>query len=204
MTTYNILDVFQKKGGLFNNCNSFIDVGCGLGYAGYMVQYLYPHVKRTVGLDISKKRLEFCRRHNLYNEYLRWDLHNLPIPYKNREFDILMCMDVIEDLEKTHGFKLLDELERIAQTVIVSTPREWNPMRYEDNPEVLGHISHWTLEDFRKRGYTMRGTGTFMIGQKKIAKIAAFIPLFVYRFPRFASDMIAIKGQFKVESRVRS
>lgn len=203
MTTYNIFDIFQKKGGLLNNCSSFIDVGCGLGFAGYMVKYLFPNVNRSVGLDICKNRLRFCRDHKLYDEYIRWDLHSLPLPYRDGAFDVLTCVDVIEDLEKAPGLKLLDELERISKTVVVCTPREWNPMRYSDNPEVLGHISHWTIEEFKERGYVVRGAGMFMIGQKTIPKVAAFFPMFVYRFPRFASDMIAVKGKFKVESGIR-
>jgi hypothetical protein len=78
------------------------------------------------------------------------------LPFTARSFDAVLCVEVIEHLDKADGWELIRRLEEIARRqVIVSTPWGFMPLEErEDNPH-LNHLSGWLPEEFEERGYSV-------------------------------------------------
>jgi len=167
--------------------DSLIDVGCGRGIVGAMVR-IYRTPRRLVGVDIFQDYIDFCKKYSIYDELHCLDLRQTPLPFRDNEFSVATCIETIEHLPKKHGEKLLDELYRIADTVIVSTPSVFfrQPKNHVGRNPFQAHVSKWTVEDFKKRGYEVRGVGelalhTLAIPTRKLS----------CRFPRLHQFLLA-------------
>jgi len=169
------------------DAESLIDVGCGRGIVGALMR-IYRNPIRLVGADIFPPYIDFCKKFNLYDEIYLMDLRQTPLPFKNHEFDVATCMEVIEHLHKEYGEKLLDELQRIADTIIVSTPSHYfkQPEYHVDRNPFQAHVSKWTVSDFRKRGYEVRGVGSLAI-----RNLAIPIQKLTCEFPRLHQFLLA-------------
>jgi len=87
-----------------------------------------------------------------------WDLSKVPLPFKDKSFDIILMIDVIEHLDKGAGVALLKEAKRIAKkTILLLTPLWWTDnvecmmnkdSSYYENPYER-HKSLWAVEDFK-------------------------------------------------------
>lgn len=100
---------------------SLVDIECGRGIIGALCR-IYRKPTRIEGLDVFEPSLDFCKQYKFYDELLRWNLEELPLPFRNKEFAVATCIELIEHLPLDVGENLLGELERIAERVIVTTP----------------------------------------------------------------------------------
>jgi hypothetical protein len=129
---------------------------------------------------------------------------------RERCTEVILCLDIIEHLEKEEGLLLLDYVERIAtKVVIVFTPVGWNPKKHLENANPWqAHKSSWCPSEFRERGYkvigenglrVLRGERTiFLFEQRRMVAVflhmfANFSQLFTYWFPESAYHMLCIK-----------
>jgi hypothetical protein len=141
-----------------------------------------------VGVDIFQDYIDFCKKYNIYDELHRLDLRRTPLPFQDNEFTVATCVETIEHLPKNHGEKLLEELHRIAETIIVSTPSVYfrQPKSHVKNNPFQAHISKWTVEDFKKRGYNVKGVGNIAMH-----KLAIPTRKLTCRFPRLYQFLLA-------------
>jgi ubiquinone/menaquinone biosynthesis C-methylase UbiE len=169
------------------NIDSLLDVGCGRGIVGALTR-IYRNPKKLVGIDVFPDNIDFCKRYIMYDELHLLDLRQTPLPFQNREFDVATCIETIEHLPKNRGKKLLNELHRVADTVIVSTPSSFfkQPKSHVERNSFQKHVSHWTVEDFKKSGYKVRG-----VGNLAVHKIAVPTRKLTCRFPRFYQFLLA-------------
>lgn len=70
-----------------------------------------------------------------------WNLENIPYPFKDKQFDTVLCLDVLEHLENIHA--AFDECLRLAKEyVIISLPNAyqdfWNFLK---NGKYMGRSS---------------------------------------------------------------
>jgi 2-polyprenyl-3-methyl-5-hydroxy-6-metoxy-1,4-benzoquinol methylase len=166
---------------------SLIDVGCGRGIVGAMTR-IYRTPKRLVGVDIFQDYIDFCKKYSIYDELHRLDLRQTPLPFQDNEFTVATCIETIEHLPKNRGEKLLEELHRIADTIIVSTPSVYfkQPKSHVKRNPFQAHISKWTVEDFKKRGYNVKGVGNIAMH-----KLAIPTRKVTCRFPRLYQFLLA-------------
>lgn len=169
------------------NVDSLVDVGCGRGIVGALTR-IYRTPERLVGVDIFQDYIDFCRKYSIYDELLCLDLRETPLPFKDREFSVATCIETIEHLPKRDGEKLLDELDRIADTVLVSTPSFFfrQPASRVESNRFQAHVSLWGVEDFRKRGYSVKG-----VGNLAVHKLVLPTQKLSCRFPRFHQFLLA-------------
>lgn len=180
-----------------------LDVGCGKGEP---MKFINRHKRfYTVGVDIFQPYIEECKKEGTHNEYVLCDVQNLP--FQRKSFDIVLCMEVLEHLEREVGQKLLEAMEEIAcKQVIISTPvGTYKQFSYDENPH-QEHKIIWSPGEVRKLGYKVRGHGIRDIGGREglISKLPRIIqPLgdivwvvagpLVRFFPRLSGDVVCIK-----------
>jgi len=99
-----------------NKNSKILDVGSGIG------QYI-PYLKGEItAIDYDEKNLARLKKKYPKVKTLRHDLNKLPIPLKTK-YDLIICFDVIEHLEKKNALNLIKELEKISKGVVMlSTP----------------------------------------------------------------------------------
>ena len=169
------------------NCESLVDLGCGRGIIGALCR-IYRAPRRLVGVDGFEPYLAFCRQMGFYDEALPVDLREGRLPFREKEFQIATCIEVIEHLPKDAGKTLLDEIERIASCVIVTTPGIWFEQdEYDGNP-LQKHLSLWKTSEFRARGYQVQGVGAINVG---------------YQIRRVMGKVIGKRGAAIAQSKIR-
>ena len=163
---------------------SLVDGGCGRGIVGALMR-IYRNASRTVGLDVWQPYINFCKHYKLYDELYVIELGKDPLPFGNKEFEVATCVETIEHLPRNEGKELLTELERIAETVIVSTPSHFfRNDAFDENPYER-HLSRWTVTDFRERRYNVVGVGEYSFPVRSlplpVQKLSSRIPQ-LFRF----------------------
>ena len=161
-----------------------LDVGCGEGLLHDMLKGRSrgADAVEVIGVDIY---LPYLRRaKNRGREVVQ--AHAAYLPFRDKVFDGVISLEVIEHLSKEEGHQMLEELERICRgRIIISTPKKFEEHGIgSPNPFEL-HRSAWTPKEFRKRGYKVRYLPR---------KISLLIPFYiVYRFGILAQHIFAIK-----------
>ena len=161
-----------------------LDVGCGKGliHAPLKARSRRMNAVEIVGIDAYLPYLRNVKSQG--SEAIQ--AHASYLPFRDRVFDGVIALEVIEHLSEEEGRRMLDELERVCRgRIIVSTPKRFEEQGAGDpNPFEL-HRSAWAAEDFRKRGYKVRYLPE---------RLSLFIPfIVVYRLGLFAEQIFAIK-----------
>lgn len=121
------------------------------------------------GVDIDDYALFRARSLNIYDGLIRCDVRFLP--FRSDAFDIVLCREVIEHLEKVEAFKVMEELERVAsRQVIITTPYGYLPMP--------SHRSGWAQRDFLERGYVSLP----QVSRYPVVKESESVPRVLVRF----------------------
>lgn len=179
---------------LDRSARSCLDVGCGRG-AFKSIKGFY-----SVGCDISLSSLIKAREKGYYDNLVRCDVRHLP--FEPKCFDVVICIEVIEHLDKADAIELLRQIEEIAsRQIIIMTPWGYFPMEErEDNP-YLTHRSGWLPQKFQEMGYKAYPFYYFRypLGSRIHQILARYIlTLLLYPlirlFPeKLAQDFVAVK-----------
>ena len=171
---------------------SIIDAGFSHGILYYLIRMEHPSV-RLVGVDLFDPYLESARKFGIFDEVRKMDLTKAPYPFQTTEFDLAFSTDVIEHLPKEGGKIMLHELERIAKRVVITTDGRFddNSQSTFDGNQLQKHLSLWTVGDFRRRGYRVKGFGNMKYGPKILG--AGLSPVSRV-FPVLASKILAVKS----------
>lgn len=193
-------DINQELGEL----NAVIDIGCGTGFFGQT--FNKPKRFKLIGIDLFEPYLKKAKSSRTYDITQIVDL-NHKLPYSNKAFEAVVCLQTVEHLKKNDGIRLLNEAERIAKNkVIITVPVGQCIQESYDNNKLQEHLSTWTVSEFKERGYTVRGVGIkFIYGNRSYARRKVIwwkLPLYflsfllnpvTYFIPEMAAQMIAIK-----------
>lgn len=177
-----------------------LDLGCGRGVWGYLLRVQRDVSKaQIIGLDASDYSLSFVNKHRVYTKTIKADIRK-KLPFSDKSFDFIICSEVIEHIVKKDGEKLLSEINRLIKPggrVIVTTPNVWLEMPYADRLDI--HRSLWTVKDFVKRGYKVKGIGIKLPFNKTglqvifIQALYYIMTPFSYLFPQISGLLIAVK-----------
>jgi len=125
-----------------------LDVGFGLGYG---LEIMVAAGGRTTGIDIDDKAVNNARRMvkeaSGIEEIRTYD--GKIIPYPEKSFDIVTCIDVIEHVNDFLG--LLKEMVRVSRGVVfISTPnRRPEFTQRNGRPRNPWHLREWTYDEFQ-------------------------------------------------------
>jgi 2-polyprenyl-3-methyl-5-hydroxy-6-metoxy-1,4-benzoquinol methylase len=91
-----------------NEINTLLDVGCGNGIlVNYLQQHYQNDFSRICGVDRSTTSLKFVK-----TEKSESNIDDLP--FKDGEFEMVTCLEVIEHLPLEVYAKALTEIERVS------------------------------------------------------------------------------------------
>ena len=148
-----------------NEAHSLLDLGCGRGLVGALAG-IYREYDRIAGVDAFEPYLNFARSHGFYTELRKVDLNDL-LPYADKEFDVVTCLEVIEHLDKEVGSRLIEEMQRIGRRVIIGTPDRFHEQPEFDGNRLQRHQSLWSPKEMKHLGYKVlkaRGRLNIAIG----------------------------------------
>lgn len=198
-------DTFFRKllNAQLSDCKSVLDVGCGSN----SVIGTFPKIFYSEGIDIYEPSIKESKRRKIHAKYIVGDILDIDEYYKEKSFEAVIALDVVEHLEKKDARMLLKKMEKIAEKrIIILTPNGFIQQGdHKDNP-YQKHKSGWSRRDFEKEGYVVYGLRSFKFlrGELAIIKLKpwliwglfAFItePL-LYYFPDLSFDLFAIKNK---------
>jgi SAM-dependent methyltransferase len=154
-TTANPVEVPVQKEAYFLALNNYVedgdrvlDVGCGLGYG---INLLSIKAKEVVGVDVDQNAIDYCfshihKKNPKLSELYCFDGYHLP--FADRDFDVVTCVDVIEHVE--FYLKFIEELIRVSKRVVFfSTPNRRPEYTNPDGtPKNYYHLREWNYIEF--------------------------------------------------------
>lgn len=182
-------------------CKTVLDVGCGEDSP-------LSRIKKTFtseGIDIYKPSLKKSKRKKNHDFYKTGNILFLRKHYKDKQFDAVISLDVVEHLNKDKALCLINDMEKIAKKkIIILTPNGFQHQDHLEGNPFQEHKSGWSTLDFQRLGYTVRGLRGFKFVRGEHATIkyepwyfwgvVAFVSDFLtYFFPTYSYHLIAIK-----------
>jgi SAM-dependent methyltransferase len=196
----NLLPLLSEIRSATQGCQTVLDVGCGICSP---LRFL-PDV-HLAGIEGHAPSLEKARAVQTHDEFLLGDVRKVDEVFSGRRFDACIALDVIEHLPKEDGWKMLQSMEKLAtKRVVIFTPNGFVPQHSRDG-DLQEHLSGWTTEDLRSRGYQVRGMcgpksfrGEYHVIKYHPRPLWAFLSLLIDSFhtrrnPETAAAILAIK-----------
>ena len=164
-------------------CSSVLDVGCG---PNSPLQHF--GLPRLIGLEGWPPSAETARKNRTHHDLILGDLRDLDRLVQPGQFEACVALDVIEHLNKEHGLKFLQSLERgAARKVVLITPNGFLPQGHTDQGDLQCHLSGWEPAEMQARGYAVIG----LLGPKPLRG-----PYHLLRFrPRLFWALVSLTAQ---------
>lgn len=159
------------------DAESILDIGCGNNSPlNHIPNRCHLYV---VGIDLFLRYIRESRRKSIHDEYVLADITQMPI--RQKSFDCVLALDVLEHLTKQQGYELIRNMERIARReVIILTPNGYQMQsEYDQNPLQV-HRSGWTADELRHMGYDVRGIDGLKLLRGERSKLR-FYPTVVFQ-----------------------
>lgn len=142
-----LLKFLEKQ---LQDCRTVLDVGCGIRSPLAKI----PKKFYLEGIDLVFEKKDY----KVYDKYKKGDILEINKLYKQNSFDACAVLDVIEHLKKDDGFRLLENLEKVAKKkIIILTPNGYRRQVGVENNPYEKHLSGWKAKDFEKLGYKCYG-----------------------------------------------
>ncbi len=189
---------------------SVLDIGCEKGDPMKWINSKIK-LKLRIATDLERDFLLNSLKENSHNAHIESDVRFTP--FQNKSVDICLILGVLSYIEKKEALRALENAEKIAKKqVIVYTPIGRLPHQTDENFTKYGrwdeggHVSNWTVKDFTKRGYEVKGVHGLRGLRNRKGKIRfngilriifAFISytsqILTYYNPNIAFEMVCIK-----------
>ncbi len=186
-----------------SNVKSVLDVGCG---SNSPIAKVKKHFY-SVGVDMFQPSIEKSKKAGIHDAYKQGNVLAIDRMFGKKKFDAVIALDLIEHLEKKQGYDLIKKMGTLAKKkIIIMTPNGFYKQDpYEGNTYQI-HRSGWTVDDFIKLGFTVRGIRgmKWLRGEYATLKwrpwifwgiVSVLSEPFVYFFPRLAYQLFAVKNK---------
>jgi ubiquinone/menaquinone biosynthesis C-methylase UbiE len=142
---------------LDKSVKTVLDIGCGKGLVTRFITRSGKYF--TVGAEIFRPDLREALRTRSHNAFVQCDARHLP--FKKGSFDVVLCSEMLEHVDKPDGLTLIHDLERIARKkVLLSTPEgmlhtdpETNRAQQDESNPYQQHQAGWSADELRALGY---------------------------------------------------
>ncbi|MCL4435526.1 MAG: class I SAM-dependent methyltransferase [Thaumarchaeota archaeon] len=179
--------------------NSVLDVACGRGKWGHLVNTSHKPPSFIIGVDIWPQYLKETAKHRIYDDVILCDAKYLPL--RDSSFDTVLACEVLEHVEKSEGKNLLKELERVCRDkIIVSTPKIRFEQDIVEGNAYQIHRSRWSPNELRKHGYLVRGVGFGLFGASTPPMLIMGLAPLSYYLPETSYILLAVKERRHLDS----
>lgn len=128
------------------NPGKVLDIG--IGNARNFIQFKNKKFK-LYGVDFSEEMLKQAKK-TARNNNLKIILKKanvIKLPYKNSEFDYVICISVLHHLNKKNQIKALKEVFRILKTNSIFLISVWNKKQMRNPPKFKQGFIKWKIDD---------------------------------------------------------
>ena len=126
-----------------------LNVGVGLGGSGLGRQLPFLRFKRLDNIDVFQPYLDGAKSRFYDAEkvsFINADIRD----FDTSIYDWVLMFDVLEHLPKEDSFRVLDKI-KCSQLIFIPLEKEFRENTF--NAKSQDHLSFWTEEDFKNRGY---------------------------------------------------
>jgi hypothetical protein len=134
-----------------SDCETLLDIGCGK-----KSPIQFSSVSYSVGVDMFRPYLLESKKKKIHNSYVRSDIRK--VEFKEKSFDCVTCLDVLEHLEKDESFKLIEKMQNWAKKKLILLLPNGFPLQdeYDGNPLQI-HKSGWSVDELEPFGVKIYG-----------------------------------------------
>lgn len=200
------------KKAIGTDVTTVLDLGCAKGIFTEVIAK--GERWRITGVELFSEYIKDAIATGIYSEVVKGDVINLPKKISTKKYDVVLCHQVIEHVDKNKGKTAIKEWEKLAKKrVVIGTTVGFTPYDtiehgkpHPSENKLLMHKSGWTPDEMTNMGYRVYGQGLRMIyGEDGIARKFPewLLPLFkfvsfvfspiCYFFPSMAQIMICVK-----------
>lgn len=136
---------------------SILDIGCGNGKP--MRFFNRDGRYFSVGIDAFQPGLKHCQSVGSHSAFVLGDARSLP--FREKSFDTILCLQVFEHFEKEEGELLLKQMERVArrQILITTDVGECVQRQSADGNTFQEHKYVWSIPELAGLGFRVFGMG---------------------------------------------
>ncbi len=108
-----------------------LDIGCGLGFSGFLLKLYVDNVKRLVGVDISAEKISKARTLGLYDELYVADIRDFKEILKEK-FDTVLAIEVLH--RHQDALNIIEALAKKGGNIVLTLvlPSPSNNIRVKD------------------------------------------------------------------------
>ncbi len=126
-----------------------LTVGAGSGYSGLARQLPYWNFKKLDFIDVHLPYLEAAKARSYAAGEVGF-IHKSIVGFDTSEYDLVLMFDVLEHLIKEESLAVMEGI-KCKQIIFIPLEKEFRKNVY--GAESQDHLSFWTEEDFKSRGY---------------------------------------------------
>ena len=135
-----LINYFKRE---LQDCQTVLDLGCGKNSLIRLCAVPY-----SIGIELFKPYLEESKGKGIHSEYILANVRD--IEFKEKSFDAVLAIDLIEHLTKEDGLRLIEKMGRWARKkVIITTPNGFLWQDGYDNNLLQVHRSGWNVDELR-------------------------------------------------------
>ncbi len=133
---------------LIEDCNSILDIGCGIGRT-----FKFYADKKVTGVDFSElyrqRAIEEASKHEIDFEHLIYDIHKNDLPFEDNNFDIGITVKVLLHAPQKEMIRILTEMHRVCKKVLLIS-------YHDENKNLAEHcFAHDYISELNKLGYSI-------------------------------------------------
>lgn len=127
-----------------NNKSKLLDLGCGKGFLLYEIKKILPKIK-IIGYDVS--RYAISNSHPKIRKFLKYFDISKKMSFKNNEFDLVISMATLHNLDHKGLEVAISEIERVGK-------KKYIMVESFNNEKELFNLQCWALtcQSFLSKG----------------------------------------------------
>mgnify|MGYP001231637972 CR=1 FL=1 len=147
---------FDELETLLSDSGTVLDLACGKASPLKNCKKSF----HSVGVDIFEPYLIESKNKGIHDDYIISDVLEIEEKISSNSFDSVIALDLIEHLEKSDGFRLIQIMESIAiKNIIIFTPNGFLRQDAFDSNPWQEHVSGWEINEMENLGFTVKGHG---------------------------------------------
>jgi len=119
-----------------HNCKKVLEVGSGRGYVS--------RILKAKGLDVTCLDIsEHCYHTRVVENFVLWDMTQIPWPFKDKEFDLVFSCAVLEHIPEDKVNAVIKEMARVSSCGVHGISTTSPPYDIDDTHQTIKPLEWW-------------------------------------------------------------